>query len=281
MIGESRQEYVFIRLCIFFLHWLAPFSICYCALALIDRPIRYRLPLLVERWLTAEALFYLLGYLPRNSYLQRPTYHPSLSRQEREELFSRCHETIPDPEGYIQKWFLNAPLSQIKRDNVKEFFAWAFLNKDGWNAEEDEELEEYVDRLEKLLGKTFEFGRSPVAPLRLTLDVVLMMHRSILWYLVSPWVNWNNSIYTLNLTIYSVSPSLTPSPISTYSSTRSTSTAPAFLASSPSSPSAPSPSSPAKPPPHEPSPTGTAPTPPPPGSPSYSSTASASVSTLT
>ena len=197
MIGTSRQEDIFIRLCIFFLHWLAPFSICYCALVLIDRSIPYRLPLLVERWLTAEALFYTLGYLPRNFYLQRPTYHPPLShRQDREELFSRCHETIPDPKDYIRKWFLNAPLSQIKRDNVKEFFAWAFLNKDGWSAEEDEELEVYVDRLEKLLGRTFEFGKSSIAPLRLTLDAVLMMHRSIFWYLVSLHMNWNHSLYT-------------------------------------------------------------------------------------
>ena len=186
MINSSFKEYVFIRLCIFFLHWLAPFGILYCALVLIIRPAKYRLPLILEIWLAAEAVFYLFGYLPRNAVLQRPANHPTtLSRNERENLFNWCHETIQDPGGYIRKWFLNAPLSEIKRDNVKEFFAWAFMNKGAWSAEEDEDLHEYVDRLEELLGRKFEQGKGNVVPLRLTLDKVAMLHRSLAWYLVS------------------------------------------------------------------------------------------------
>ena len=186
MIGTSFREYLFIRLCIFFLHWLAPFSLIYCALALIIRPTKYRLPLVLEIWLGGEALFYLLVYLPRNAVLQRPANHPTaLSRDERKDLFNWCHETIPDPEGYIRKWFLNAPLSEIKRDNAKEFFAWAFLNKSTWTADEDEELHEYVNKLEVLRGRKFELGKGSVAPLRLTLDRVYMLHRSLAWYSVS------------------------------------------------------------------------------------------------
>lgn len=50
---------------------------------------------------------------------------------------------------------------------------------------DDEELEEYVDRFEILLGRKLALGRGSAVPLRLTLDKVNMLHRSLLWYLVS------------------------------------------------------------------------------------------------
>ena len=50
---------------------------------------------------------------------------------------------------------------------------------------DDEELEEYVDRFETLLGRKLALGRGSAVPLRLTLDKVNMLHRSLLWYLVS------------------------------------------------------------------------------------------------
>lgn len=51
---------------------------------------------------------------------------------------------------------------------------------------EDEELEEYVERFETLLGRKLDPGRGNAVPLRLTIDEVKMLHRSLLWYLVSP-----------------------------------------------------------------------------------------------
>ena len=40
------------------------------------------------------------------------------------------------------KWFMDAPASEIKWENVKDFFRWAFLNTGVPNTEDDEELEE-------------------------------------------------------------------------------------------------------------------------------------------
>ena len=186
MIGTSLQAYVFIRTCILFLHYIAPLSILCCVLSLLVRPSAYRIPRALEVVAFAETVFYLLVYIPRRFVLQRAAIHPTtLPRHEREELFQKCHENVPDAERYIRKWFKEAPLGDIRRDNVKEFFSWAFLNKGTWDAKDEEELENYTDKLEVLLNKKLGAGRGPAKPLLLTLDNVRMMHRSLIWYGVS------------------------------------------------------------------------------------------------
>jgi hypothetical protein len=186
MIGNTVWDYLFIRSCIFFLHWIAPFSILYCISIPLVSPFSFHLPWLLEAWFAFEAAFYFLVYLPRKFYLQTAATHPTPAYREiRRLLFQRCNETIPDPEQYLQKWFLDAPVSEIKRENVKEFFRWAFLNTGEPNPADDEELENYVEGLEKLLGRKLVDGRGNAKCLRLTLDKVEMFHRSLTWYLVS------------------------------------------------------------------------------------------------
>lgn len=68
---------------------------------------------------------------------------------------------------------------------MKDFFLWAFFNHDGPPGDDNEELEEYVFAMEKLLGEPIEAGRGNAKCLRLTLDKVNMLHRSLVWYLVS------------------------------------------------------------------------------------------------
>ena len=183
MIGNSRLEYVFIRLCICFLHYIAPVSILHCTVFLLLQPEAYRIPWLLQFYSLAETLFYIIVYLPCRYSLQRAAVHPSTSsRETRQELFQLCHETVPDPEKYLSKWFKHAPMSQIKRENVKEFFCWAFLNSEQHGAEDEEELEEYVNRMEGLLGRSLEPGRGSATSLRLTVDSVDMLHRSLTWY---------------------------------------------------------------------------------------------------
>lgn len=98
----------------------------------------------------------------------------------------------------------------MKRDNVKEFFKWALLYKgdekvekkaarqqvegeeEGFEvddevsrkAEEERELDEYVDGVQTLLGRRIEPGKGPAKSLRLTVDEVKMLHRPVIWYLV-------------------------------------------------------------------------------------------------
>lgn len=49
----------------------------------------------------------------------------------------------------------------------------------------DEELQEYTGEMEGLLGRKLEDGRGNAKCLRLTLEQVDMLHRSLIWYLVS------------------------------------------------------------------------------------------------
>jgi len=124
----------------------------------------------------------LLHYL-----LQRPAIHPELpSREERARLFKRCNTTVENPEKYLSQWFLGAEEGHIKRENVKEFIRWAFLNAGpAVNEDEDErEVESYISALEKLLGRDIPLGKGSAKSLRLTMDKVDCLHRSLLWYLV-------------------------------------------------------------------------------------------------
>lgn len=67
----------------------------------------------------------------------------------------------------------------------KEFFRWAFLNKAEISPEDEEELEDYADQTEALLGRKLEPGRGNATSLRVTIDAVKTLYRSLFWYLVS------------------------------------------------------------------------------------------------
>lgn len=62
---------------------------------------------------------------------------------------------------------------------------WAFLNKAYHGLEDEEELEEYVKKTELLLGRNIEPGRGNATSLRITIDEVKTLYRSLFWYLVS------------------------------------------------------------------------------------------------
>ncbi|KAJ3453283.1 hypothetical protein MRS44_017530 [Fusarium solani] len=194
MIGISTWDYIFIRTCIFLLHLVAPLSVVYSLVSwLIHLP--FHIPHVLEVWLALEAVFYLLVYLPRKNYLQTVVTHPAAGRDDRRRLFWRCHGNIPDPDRYLTRWFRDAPIAEIKRENVKDFFRWAFLNSGEPNPAYDEELEEYIGEMEKLLGRKLEPGRGNAQCLRLTLDKVEMLHRSLIWYLCVFVVDTLASIY--------------------------------------------------------------------------------------
>jgi hypothetical protein len=188
MIGTSTFDLVLIRCSIFSLRYVGPLGFLFCTANVALYGFKAALspiPLVIGSIAIAETLFYPLVYLPYRAYLQRDAVHPpTLSKPERKELFARCNSNIPDPEAYLNKWFLGAPKEQIKRENLKDFFLWAFFNRGGPPGEDDEELEEYITLTEELLGREIEPGRGGAECLRLTLDRVDMRHRTLLWYLV-------------------------------------------------------------------------------------------------
>ena len=186
MIGTSKSEYVLIRISIACLRAVTPLSTIYCCARLFFPP-SFRQPALIplDIWALGETAFFFLGYLPLRHRCQRPVIHPPpASREERQELFRRCQETLQDPDGYLSKWFRDAPPTEIKRENVKEFFTWAYFNSAGVDEGYEEELDGYVDGLQELVGRPFEQGRGRAQCLRLTLNEVRMLHRPLVWYLV-------------------------------------------------------------------------------------------------
>lgn len=83
---------------------------------------------------------------------------------------------------------------------MREFFAWGLMNRGDETEEErikrvqehpeeskaqEEELDEYADGIQTLLGRRLEPGWGSAKSLRLTIDQVKMSHRPVLWYAVS------------------------------------------------------------------------------------------------
>jgi len=116
--------------------------------------------------------------------------HPSLrSRPERERLFQRCLDHIPDVETYISLWFHGATLDQLLRENVEDWILWAVFSADRFELQDhpewSQELEGYVIACEKTMNLHFAEGRNPkVKSIRLTLDDVHIIHRPLVWYMV-------------------------------------------------------------------------------------------------
>jgi hypothetical protein len=199
MLNDTTGEYLFIRGCIIFLRSIAPLSITYTCLLFLKLPRSYRLPWYIEVVTLAETLFYALFWIYRKFYLQRPAVHPPLYPEEtRRQLVKRCIDLIPDHETYISKWFLGASPRDVKRENVEEFFRWAFFNTSWPDPAYDDELADYINLLEESIGRKLEPGRGDVKCLRLTLDNVVILHRSLIWYFVryntSPGISSTNMI---------------------------------------------------------------------------------------
>lgn len=68
---------------------------------------------------------------------------------------------------------------------MKEFYRWAFLNTGDVDPTDELELDEYVGNFEEYTGHKIEPGYGNAKALRLTLEKVDMVHRPLIWYLVS------------------------------------------------------------------------------------------------
>jgi len=187
MIPDGWIWLILIRASVLFFRSITPLCIVHCTLYLIGiAPVIkvYGLSLPVQFITVPETLFYLIVYLPKRHVFQRPADEgTNLSRQERRALFEKCWASVPDMEYFLKTWFKGAPLHEIKRENVKDWLAWGFLNKYSATKADDEELEEYVTATEKVYGKEFDPGRGPHQPLRPTIDPINIQHRPLSYYI--------------------------------------------------------------------------------------------------
>ncbi|KAJ3912833.1 hypothetical protein F5877DRAFT_53419 [Lentinula edodes] len=180
MLGQSLPEYIFILSSISLLRLVAPLSFLYLFYCLYTKSLTPWLFLFA----LLEASFYLFVYRPRRTVLQKSIYTPPpLTRAQRHALFLRCSKRIAGSR-YPLGWFTSP---NIKRQNVVEWILWALFSATPETAQEswEEEMEEYVTKVEELLGMKLEPGRiDATSALRLTLDPVKMVHRPLVWYLV-------------------------------------------------------------------------------------------------
>jgi hypothetical protein len=184
MIGTSSFEYVWVVTWVIILHSIGPLCATYCGMALL-LPDYIRIWRYFEYWALIETVFYFLTYVYRRHHLQHPALHPPpLEKEERSRLFRLCFGSSQDLVPFFTRWFLDTPIVALKKENIKEWLRWAFLNTGIADPSYDDELEEYVKHLEAELGVDFEPGRADVKSIRLTLDSVNALHRSATWYTV-------------------------------------------------------------------------------------------------
>ena len=194
MIGTSSVDYFFIRICILFLHNIAPISILYSVQLLVAH--NFHLPTYLECipypihvWLIAEAVFFTIVSIPLKYALHHsPICYRSLSAECREKLFRICNANVPNLEVYLCRWLMVSEAECIKRDNVKDFIRWAFF-RPGHTREQDQqnegEIETYTTEIEKLIGRRLPPGRTDAKGLGQLLNEAGGSHRSLLWYTVS------------------------------------------------------------------------------------------------
>ncbi|KAF2433035.1 alpha beta hydrolase fold family [Tothia fuscella] len=183
MISNSLSAYIFIRICVLILRLITPLSILYTCLRVIGPSILH-VPPLISIIAFAETAFYLLVYLPRAYVLHRPApTGTKLSQFQRQELFQRCLDTIPDMDYFLNVWFKGANVPDLRRDEIEKWLAWAFFNQDHASHCDKVELDEYVAKLEIALGKQFPYGHGIYQGMRPTIDPVNMQHRPLLYYM--------------------------------------------------------------------------------------------------
>jgi pimeloyl-ACP methyl ester carboxylesterase len=185
MLTHNTISYVFIRAVILCLRAITPLCIAYCFLWL-THPKFSHTPLFFDIIAATETAFYFGVYLPRRYVLQQPESQPTAIPQgDRRQLFHQCWATVYDPRRFVSLWFKGAPIEALKREDVKDWLCWAFLNKRHGTAEDDRELEQYVAGTENKLEIRFQDGRGRFTALMPTIDKVKMQHRPLLYYIVS------------------------------------------------------------------------------------------------
>lgn len=183
MIPNRPFYYGFIRASIWGLQAVAPAAACYSVARLLGYSF---LPRPLEFLAYAEALFYVGVSLPRQWVLHKSRPRPvHRSRKERQELFERSWASIPDHEAFLRVYFKGAPLESIYRDNLKDFLAWGWFYKTKASVDDDDELESFVCQIERDLGRTFQDGRGPCEPLRVSTDPLRIQHKPLFFYAVS------------------------------------------------------------------------------------------------
>ena len=107
------------------------------------------------------------------------------SKQQRESLFKKCLDTVPQPEMFAQAWLRDFPFSEIRRGNVEEWLSWGFFvnHFNSLKSDEKEEIDNYIDQLQQRAGKEILDGHNGlIKPFRFNMEPVESSHRPLVYY---------------------------------------------------------------------------------------------------
>ena len=186
MLQDSWRTRLFIRTSIFLLRAVAPLSIGYCSVRLIawqHVPSNAAIYVL-DAYAGAEALFYLLVYIPRRHWLNRPALPrcPLPSREARREVFLKTWQCTPDPHAYVSLWFKTVPVEALCEEDIKDWLSWSLWNKTQRSLVDEHELHQYFTQTEEVLKHTFPKGDSGNSSSAVTFEPLHMQHRPLTWY---------------------------------------------------------------------------------------------------
>ena len=198
MLNANFHSLVFIRITISCLQCIGPGCLALTIAVLTTRcfsniPISTWLGPGLQAYAAAEAAFYLF-FLWYRHYLQRDAAHPALhTAEDRKAFFKQVRASINDPERFLSGWFRGASLDDVRRENMREFLDWAFWEGRA-TADDEEEMEDYLQEVEGLLGRKLKTGKGSAKSLRLTVDPIQMECKSLLWYWVMMIVDVSTAI---------------------------------------------------------------------------------------
>jgi len=139
---------------------------------IFSRARKLRSRRLVAGWLGCEAAFQALcWWRVKDASSTEITDRPLLSSSERRALFNQCVEVLPPPEGraglqaFVEGWFKGTPVAQLTSADIKSWLSWGLFSRQEFvlDMQEQQELADYVHKLESLLDVVFPDAKAPTA----------------------------------------------------------------------------------------------------------------------
>lgn len=184
-------------------------------------PIITTFSVLLEIWVFTEAVFFFFCLKLRDKmqrYVPADDFHMPEDLQEKLEVMRVILAGIKDPFEFLGGWFIEgddatpirmkpkhlylrfkawimgshrsqlgrlASAEKVKRENIREWISWAFLDISLQEAEKSHkvELNALFDEFERAVGIKFKEGmNSSIASIRLNLDPIRYLHKPLAFY---------------------------------------------------------------------------------------------------
>ncbi|ORY71378.1 uncharacterized protein BCR38DRAFT_330408 [Pseudomassariella vexata] len=179
--------------------WTGLICFCYFLLALevFGLPgISHPVSIAIESYGMLEILWYLFWFLPYKSYLQKPGIRlEPMTRAQRRAMIRSLLNTVPDILIFLRGWFAKAHLDEIYREDVMDWMLWALWGTESFEGVDMEEMDEYIQEAEIKAGSRLRPGRGGAKPIRVNIDPVKMVHRSLLFYGLIGFLDVNAAIF--------------------------------------------------------------------------------------